>query len=337
MATLDLNDQLSLLEIARRTTPKGDSAKIAEVLTKTNDVWGDMVWLEANGVTFHRTTRRTSRPAGTWRQLNAGVATEASTTETVDETIGLLESYSETDKWIIDNAPDPDATRMEEAATFIEGMGETLIRTLFERSTTTNYGDVTKNVERFNGLPVRLGTIQANGLVLNEGGSGADTTSIYIVLWGADKVFMVYPKGSRTIGIEHQNLGQVTVSSAVGSNANNTAQYEAYRDWFRMNCGLVVRDNRCIARLANIESSGTTNTFDEDNLIKIMNRMPNSGGGAILYCNPTIKTQMEIRLKDKTNVNFNTDNGLGGVPVLKFRGLPVHTIENILDTETAIS
>ncbi len=65
------------------------------------------------------------------------------------------------------------------------------------------------------------------------------------------------------------------------------------------------------------------------------------GAGTRIYCNETIKTQMEIMLKDKTNVNYTADkgDGLGGEPMLKFRGIPVRKIDSaiLLDTETAIS
>jgi hypothetical protein len=47
---------------------------------------------------------------------------------------------------------------------------------------------------------------------------------------------------------------------------------------------------------------------------------------------------MQIRLKDKSNVYFTRDQGLdGGGPVLRFQGVPVRKVEQLLDTETAIS
>jgi len=338
MATKDVNAQLTLLEMARRKAPDGTAAKIAEVLHQVNDVFQDMVWMEANGTTFHRITRRTSIPAGTWRQLNAGVGTEASTTETIDEPIGLLESYSESDKWIIDNSPNATEARMQEAVSFLEGMGQTLVKTIFNRATTTNYGDVTANPERFKGLPARMTTVQSNGLVLGQGGTGGDTTSIYIVQWGPDACHMVFPKGSQTVGVEHQDKGQVTKSSSTTAVAS-AAQYEAYRDWFRINAGLAVRDDRCIARLANIETSGSSNTFDEDNLITLLNRMKNRGRGATIYCNETLLTQMQIKLKDKNNVNYTAGggDGLAGEDIIRFNGRPVRLVEQIGNTETAIS
>jgi len=56
---------------------------------------------------------------------------------------------------------------------------------------------------------------------------------------------------------------------------------------------LVVEDKRCIGRYANIESAGTTNTFNEDILIGLMNIMPDDWGRGRTYVNNTVMTQME--------------------------------------------
>ena len=324
MTTIVTTSQLTLIELAKRRDPDYSMAVIAEVLNRDNPIIQDAPFMEANQATSHKMTRRLSLPSGTWRRLNQGVAATASQTITVVEPIGMLEAYSTPDKALVDMSPDPKAFRMSEAVAFIEGMGQTMASTVF-------YGNNGTDPEQFDGLAPRMGSIDADGLVIDEGGTGSDVTSIYVVQWGWDKVFMIYPKGHPDAGVQHRDLGEDTVNDADGN------PYQAYRDHFQFYTGLAVKDSRCIARLANIESSGSTNTFDEDNLITLLNRMPMSGAGATIYVNATIKTQMEIKLKDKANVNFTTDNGLGGVPMLRFRGLPVKKCDAILNTETAIS
>lgn len=335
MATYDINAQLTLLEKARRTDPKGDSAAIAEILDQTNELWQDIPWVEANGATYHRITRRTSLPSGDFRDYNEGVTTGATTTETIDEGLAMLEKYAENDKALIDLFPDASAARMQESAGIIEGMGQTFMKTMFNRTTTVNYGDTAVNRKRINGFPQRLDTLQSAGLVIDAGGSGADTTSMYIVQWAPGKVYMAYPKGSPMMGVEHRDMGEVTVSRATTASPE-TAQFQAYRDWFKIHFGLVVHDNRCIARIANIESSGSSNIFDEDLLIDAIYRMPNDGAGGIIYCNNTIKAQMHKRVKDKANVNLSMETAFGQ-KVLSFQGMPIRRIDQIGNTETAIS
>jgi len=100
----------------------------------------------------------------------------------------------------------------------------------------------------------------------------------------------------------------------------------------------VVRHPKCIGRVANIESAGSTNIFDEDLLIKLLNNMKINGNTRI-YCNQTVKTQAEIKLKDKTNVYWTVDKGLEGVPFLSFRQIPVRMIDKdiLLNTETVVA
>lgn len=323
MATLNAYEQLTLLELARRHDPKGAAAVVAEVLTEDNEWLMDAVWGEANDVFSHKHTRRASLPQGEWRKLNEGVGTAASQTIQIVENIGMLEIYAEADKALVDAAANPAAFRMTEQVAFMEGLGQQLTATWL-------YGDEDTDPERFTGMAPRLNALGT--LVVGEGGTGSDLTSIYIVQWGEMGVNMVFPSGAG-VGITHQDLGEQTLLDA------NSKQFQGYRDHYQVKAGLVVRDDRCLARLANIETSGTTNTFDEDNLITLLNRMKNRGRGATIYVNETVLTQMEIALKDKSNVYYTAGGGegLAGEPMIRFRGHPIRFVDQILDTEGQVS
>lgn len=318
--------QLTLVELAKRLDPKGELAAICEVLAEDNEILQDAVWLQGNDVFAHKIVRRSALPSGSWRKLNEGVTTETSQTVEVVEQMGLLETYAECDKDLADAAPNPKQFRMDEAKAFLEGMAQTLAGTLI-------YGSIAATPEKIKGFAPRMASLAATANVIGAGGSGGDTTSIYIVQWGPRKSYLVYPRGSKSLGIAHEDKGQVTL----GDSTNG--YYEGYRDHFQVKVGLVVEHPRSIARIANIESTGTSNIFDEDDLITLLNRMPMSGAGASIYVNSTVKSQMEINLKDKTNVNYTADagEGLAGVPVLRFRGNPIRKVDQILLTETTLT
>jgi len=260
------------------------------------------------------------------------VATEVSRTDEVLDVIGMLETYSETDKEYIDNMPDPRQARMDEAQAFIEGLGQTLGSAML-------YSNASIDPEKMHGFAPRLATIDSQ-YIIGQGGTGNDLTSIYLITWGRSTVHMIYPKNSEAqLGIKHTDKGQVTLTSATTA-VPSTAQYEGYRDHFQVKVGLVVRDERCIGRLANIETAGSSNLFNEDNLIKILNRMKTTPDTR-MYVNDVIMTQMQIRLKDKNNVNFSPGRGeglAGEVPIF-FQGVPIRKIarEILLITEAAIS
>ena len=128
MAVVSMYDQITLGELSKRLDPRGNTAVIAEVLAQDNEFLLDAAWLEANGATVNKITRRASLPTGDWRKLNAGVSPEASQTVEVLESIGMLEAYSEVDKDLVNLAPSPRAFRMGEAAAFIEGMSQDVRR-----------------------------------------------------------------------------------------------------------------------------------------------------------------------------------------------------------------
>jgi hypothetical protein len=112
-----------------------------------------------------------------------------------------------------------------------------------------------------------------------------------------------------------------------------------YRDHFAVRCGLVVRNPRAIGRVANIEVTGSSNTFDEDHLITLLNNME-TGPGTRIYLNEVILTQMQIRAKDKNNVNYTPGgSALSGEPPLYFNGIPIRPFsrEILLNTESVVA
>ena len=322
MSELAVRGQLTLVELAKRTNNK-ELLTIAEVLNEDNELLQDAVWVEANDITSHVYTRRTSLPTGSWRKINEGVTEESSSTNQVREPIGILEAFSKVDCVLVDNAPNPQQFRSSEDMSFVEGLGQNLVEKYF-------YGNLATDPEQINGLSIRAAynaTTDAN--VWDAGGTGGDTTSVWIIQHGANRVHMVYPRGSKSMGITRTDLGkQIAYDTSYNP-------FMAYWSNFVANIGIVIRDDRNIQRIVNIEDGGTTNIFDEDLLIKALNHMPARGAGAVIYMNETIMSQMDIRAKDKTNVNWQPGEAFGA-PVTLFKGHPVKKVDQLVITETAI-
>jgi hypothetical protein len=322
MAGVSVSTQMTMMELAKRIGPDNKIAPVAEVLVRANEWLEDAIWLEANDITSHQITRRTKLPGGTFRRINEGVAAEISNTEQIQEPMAILETFAEYDKKQVDMAPDSKAFRNMEAQAFLEGLAQTL-------STAFVYGNIATAAAQFDGLATRLPSINAKNVV-GCSGTGSDVSSAYIVQWGVDKVHMIYPRGNKTVGINHEDLGVETKTDASGK------LLRVYRDRFEVNCGIAVRDMRCIARVANAETAGSSNILTGAKLIEVLNRMPQGGKGAVIYCNPTLYTQLDQEAVNKTNVTYMSDE-IWGRPIMHFRGIPVKRIEAILDTESAIS
>lgn len=314
--------QLGLVEVVKRHAPDGNLATIAEVLNKTNLVLQDALWKEANDFWSNKTVRRASLPTGTFRTLYTGVPPASSDTVTMVDSLGQLYDRSEIDKDAVKSASNPDQFRTDEDKAFVEGLGQTAATKIF-------YGNQLTAPSEFTGLAPRLDNIAATANVINEGGTGSDVTSIFVVTWGMNTCCMLYPRNSMA-GLEMNDLGEVDALDS------NNYKYRAYATEFKWNMGMAVKHPKAIGRVANIESTGSSNIFDEDNLITLLNRMVVNESTRI-YVNQTVMTQAQIRLKDKSNVNWTVRDGLGGVPFLQFNGVPVRKCEAILDTETALT
>lgn len=348
MAEFDVRDQLTLLELAKRTN-LGALVTIVEVLEETNEWLQDAIWLEANQTMSHITTQRTSKPTGTWRKINKGVAPESSSTVQIVEGIGILEAYSRVDKLLAELSGNVETFRSGEDKAFVEGLSENLSDVMFQDNTglatvALPFGDTTGNPERFNGLPARMDAVGLAN-VTDYGGAAAltDDTSIYIVQWGEGRVHMIYPKGSPTMGIVHENLGEQTIHAA-DSTSSAPKLMQALVSHFKLHAGLVVRDDRCIRRIGSIRSSlasGTTYCFFDTahpghhKLIAALNALPYKGKGAVIYANKDIKTQMDIFAVDKANVMYNVQNW-SGQEVTTFKGVPIRRVDAITNHENTL-
>jgi len=322
MATVAIQNMLTLVELAKNIAPNGQLHKVAEILRRVNYIWDDMPWFEANDIFSHVSAQEFSEPQGELRTLNDGVASEDVQTQNIRDVLCMIETYCDSDIALVNAAPNPLAFRNGRARRFIRGLSKTFINNLF-------YGNNSTNPKSFNGFAIRLDAL-SDANVIGGGGTGSDLTSVYVAQWGEGKVWCGYPRGAG-IGVEHRDLGEVTAITPAAK------KFQAYRDWFKVHGGLVVENPKSIGRYCNIETSGTSNTFDEDCLIELMNLMDDDWAGAGIYVNQTIMTQMEIRVKDKTNVNYSYTDGLAPGPVLTFKGVPVRKCEAIVSTESQVS
>jgi hypothetical protein len=322
MATLTLTTQYTLAELLRRTAPDGSPLRsIAQVLDQVNGLQKVLPYFEANGINLHKEAETKSEPTGTYVDYNEHVARSASTTAANTFGLAMLKAFNTPAKDLIDDSPDPMGKRMQEATATIKGMMKTLASDLI-------YGDRGSDSKKFTGIAAYVNdTSQSN--VIDGQGTGSDVTSIYAVAPGPETVFMVHPKGSPSFGVEHEDMGVDIITNS------SDEDLEVYRDRFKFHGGLVVKDRRAVGRYANIETSGSSNIFDEDALIDLNTQMLEFADNLVYLVNRTIMAQMWKRVKDKNNVFLDISEAFGA-PVLTLFGRPVLLHDKIVDTETAI-
>lgn len=332
MATLAVTHP-TLLDLAKRLDPDNRIADIVEILNQTNEVLEDMVWLEGNLVTGHRSTIRTGLPTPTWRKMYGGVQPTKSTTAQVTDNTGMLEAYAEVDKALADLNGNTAAFRLSEDRPHIEGMAEEIAQTLF-------YGNEGTEPEAFTGLAPRFNlTTAANGDNVILGGSAdTDNASIWLVVWGPSTVHGIVPKGS-TAGLQMEDKGQVTIENIDGAGG----RMEAYRTHYRQDAGLTVRDWRYIVRIANIERSALT--FDAATGANLPNLMfqaeerikSTAGGRAVWYMDRSILTKLRQQSASAVKTSTLTIENVGGVRLTSFGGIPIRRVDALSVNEALVA
>lgn len=331
MATLS-SKALTLADHAKRLDPDGKIPKIVEMLSQTNEILDDMLFLEGNLPTGHRQTIRTGLPDVYWRILNQGVSPSKSATAQVDEHAGMLEAWSEVDKEIAELNGNVNSFRLSEAQSFIEAMNQEMASTLF-------YGNASVSPEEFTGFAVRYSDLSAESgqNIIDAGGSGSDNSSVYLVVWGEQTCCGLFPKGSKA-GLEHEDLGLVTIETTNGIAGQ---RLRAYQDRFHWKVGLSVKDWRYVVRIANIDISNLVSKSSAadliDLMIKAIHRIPNLNmGKACFYANRSVIQMLDIQRRDEVAGAGMRYEEVDGKLIPHFRGIPVKKCDSLTETEARV-
>lgn len=340
MATL-ASGQLTLVDIAKRTDSKGQALKIAELLSQQNDILEDVVWRPSNELTSHKEGIRTGLPDIYWRGYNQGTPNSKSTTAQVVEPLAMAEARSHIDAKLLELNGNSASWRMTEEAPFVEAMGQGVAGKMFN-------GNVAVDAKTFSGLATRYSSTTAgNGNnVLLAGGSGADNASVYLVGWGENAVFGIYPKGT-TAGLVMKDLGIDDVSDADGN------PYQAAKTLYQWDCGLCVKDWRYAARIANIDMSDwlgvtgtqawTSSTHVLKLMVKALARIPNKANCRLaFYANRSVAEGLMIQAMDRSSASVlsiqDSVNQFGqDIKQLTVLGVPVRIVDQLGIAETLVS
>ncbi|HUM36520.1 MAG TPA: hypothetical protein PLQ85_06580 [Anaerolineae bacterium] len=340
MATLSTT-ALTLADWAKRQDPDGKVPVVAELLSQSNEILEDAVFMEGNLPTGHRVVIRTGLPTVYWRSINQGVPRSKSTTAQVDESCGMLEAYAAVDRDLAMLNGNTAQFRLSEDTAFLEAMNQTQAGTMF-------YGNPATDQRQYLGLAARYGTISGAGNaqnILDAGGTGSANTSVYLVVWGENTVFCPFPKGSKA-GLVHEDDGELTIYDS------NNNPFKALQTHYQWKNGLVVKDWRYVVRIANLDTavfagmSGTqavtavaTNVLHM--MVRALDRIPNMKmGRAAFYMNRSVYSLLRRIAMEKSVNALALQTGLDqfGTPGnwTTFEGVPLRRVDQILNTEARV-
>ena len=345
MATIG-NTALTLADWAKRTDEGGKMATIVDLLSQTNQMMDDMLWVEGNQTSGTKTTVRTGLPTGTWRLLYQGVQPTKSTTAQVIENCGNLEAYSQVDKDLADLNGNTAEFRLGEDSAFFEGLTQQMQGALL-------YSNQLTTPAQIMGLAPRYASLSAGTAanIIDAGGTGSTNTSIWLVGWGPQTIAGIFPK-AKIGGLMHEDLGRDTLVQSDGT------LLEVYRSHFKWEAGLMVRDWRYVVRICNIDvtllgGGSAANLINA--LVSACHRVPIAPSGAsinvdptrpsgvvggsvrwAIYCNRVVASALDRQALNKTNVLLQMGQW-DGKPVTMFRGIPIRIVDQLLSTEARIT
>ena len=305
--------------------------KIVELMAKQNDILMDAEYMECNDGSKHKTTMRSGIPEPTWRMFNQGIQPSKSTTVPVLDTTGMMEDYGLVDKALADLSGNADAFRASENLGKLQGFNNKAARYMF-------YGNTQTEPQAFLGMTPRYNSLSAESgrNIVDAGGTGSTNASIWFVTWGELTTHLIYPKGS-VAGFQHRNLGEDTVKDEVGG------EFQAYRDHFKWDIGMSVRDWRANARVANIDVTQLTSDAASgakliENMIKAYYLLENpmqGEGKTVIYANRTIQTFLHLQAMNSKNVNL-TLGEYAGRKIPELLGIPIKRCDELLNTESRV-
>jgi hypothetical protein len=262
----------------------------------------------------------------------------------------MLEDYSQVDRALAEHSGDKEKFRYSEDAAFLEGMSQTIAQTIF-------YGNTFQTPAEFMGLSGFYNTVStANALnaanVINAGGAASANTSLWMIGWSPRSFYGIYPRGSKA-GLDMENKGDVTPGfDALGN------RFEAYTTWFRQQAGIVPNDWRYGARIANIDTTAAglagANPVDifallaqlflffptmgkgESNVTKTDDPNGELGVRPVIYVNRTLRHWMDVQAMRQRNVLLSI-NDYAGKPVDGYRRVPIKIVDQLLNTESALT
>lgn len=311
-----------------KETHNGLQMEIADLMTQENEILQDAHWEESTDFDSHTFAIETYIPLGGWRHFNQGVPADAGKTAQGKAYMGEHENPIVVDTRLLKKAPDKEKFFNRRVARHSEGSSQFLAKNIF-------YGNHGTDPAAFTGIAPNLDSL-SHAYVYGCGGTADGAmTSIYGLDWGPEKCYMAKPRGAKSpIEITDRQFDYKT--DEFGND------YKVIRCEIIFSATFVVQDPKAAFRLCNLDptkfadAEATAGAFKENLLIQALNKSKSRGKTMKLYCNDDVLTMADIRIKDKANMTFTTQE-LFGVDVPGFKKRPLRFCEAILSTEGQVS
>lgn len=334
MSQLGLDTRYNLIDMLK-LVKDNRFISFAEVLTENNPLLFDLPVIPANGILSFEGSREISLP--TPQIIKVGDGHDASTVR--------WQSYKEVISIFKDRVVIPEDTgilmadfpafRAKVEDRHAEGFGQGVTNHII-------YGTSLGTPEKFDGLDVRYSvpdatdptdpsSSSADFAVFDQGGTGSDTMSIWLIQPGLDKVHLITPANDPNMGLKTEDMGRVY------ANAENSKDRLEHRTELRWTLGLNIVDLRSIARIRNIESAVAN--LNSNIFHKIWQAEEETFKGPeqiFAYVPKRMMTFFHIMAEAKMNVIYDRNN-IYDIPLFRIGKIIIRPMDALKIDETSVT
>jgi hypothetical protein len=320
MALITSYNKVTLAEAQR--SEGYDPGSLGE-LARDNAFLDNIPFYPTNKGLYNKQVQADRLGAGAFGAINGSIPTGASGTSTIEEPVKLFNMESQVDVRLLQGLTPEQARATRDSqdemnmAGVLDGAEDAIVS-----------GNDGSTPDSLRGLMLRRASLSA--FCLSMGGSTSGSmSSAFLIQIGRRGFHFAYPPGTKP-GVTSTDKGEQKVTSADGNGS-----FYAWCRLFEFWCALVLRDNRALIRIPNIDTS--TYKLTADKVITARNVLPSQGRDSILFVNRTVKTYLDLAAYNKTNaaVGFKDIEGYGAVTHVG--GTPVALSDAITFTETTVS
>lgn len=324
MAIKGLN-VVTLTDVAKdKNYGEGD---VAEVLVQYNSMNNDIPYVEMNMGTYHIEPIRSALPDVWYVKANQAIPPTKTGIEERNFVAAHFGSKSEIAKMVAERGGMDRVSfrRWSEAKAHIQSHA-------IEQAELMIYGSPVDNNQKVGGFMDVYSTLDPNEetskQIIDGGGTGSALHSILLIAWGMESIFGVYPTGSQA-GLKREDHGLQQILRPLINNPSQMGHTMGYVEEFSVDHGLVVKDFRQGARIANIDpatlKSGVGAADLIDLMIDAMYKLDSlENGQPVFYMNRTLMAHLDKQSRKEVGAAGGlTYSDYQGKPVLTFRGIPI--------------
>jgi len=334
------SELLTLADVAKSKDKQ--IGKVAEVLVQHNSMLQDCPSMEMNEGTIHKEDIRSALPAVYYRKANQPIPASKSTIEERTFQATHFESKSQIDRAVAERGGMDRVAynRWNQAQGHLQAHAQELASLMIYGSPSTAN---MKTAGFFDIYSTLAATEETSKQIIDGGGTGADNTSILKVHWGERSIFGIYPKGTKW-GIRREDFskgGKLVKIPGLDENGN-AGDFWGYEEDFLTDHGLVVKDYRQAARIANIDVSDllTASPADIIDLMISANYKIDdlNNGKGVWYVNRTIEAHLHKQALTKVGAGGGLSfENFEGKQILTFLGDPIRRMDAILNSEAQVT